>query len=142
MLIGGLLIGAGYYGASNYDRLVLGVNNFGEDPSPTSDIVLQNDEVISNSTDGTVIIGGILSTTLAGDTNSFQKTPDTNREKFYDTVTVTGATTTSVFIVSPRIASIPVAGDILSARGITDKMIVSRADTTTSVEPYSYLRVR
>ncbi len=43
--------------ATNYDRLVLGSGNYGTDPNPTADITLQNDEYITNSTDGQISFG-------------------------------------------------------------------------------------
>jgi len=43
--------------STNFDRLVLGSGNYGEDPNPTADITLQNDEYISNYTDGTIDFG-------------------------------------------------------------------------------------
>lgn len=49
-------------GATNFDRIVLGEGNFGSDPNATADITLQNDEYISNSSDDTVSISGVLST--------------------------------------------------------------------------------
>ena len=58
--------------ASNFARIVLGTANYGTDPSTTADIVLQNDETISNYTDGTIDFGAAnLATTgtidFAGD---------------------------------------------------------------------------
>lgn len=56
-----LLILAGFMlspqGATNFDRLVLGSSNYGTDPNPTADLTLQNGELITNSTDGTISIG-------------------------------------------------------------------------------------
>lgn len=46
-----------YAGATNYDRLVLGSGNYGTDPNTTADITLQNDEYISNSSDGQISFG-------------------------------------------------------------------------------------
>jgi len=43
--------------STNFDRLVLGSGNYGEDPNPTADITLQNDEYISNYIDGTIDFG-------------------------------------------------------------------------------------
>lgn len=57
------LVGFSYYGATNFDRIVLGSSNFGEDPNTTADITLQNDEYISNSTDGTLDFGAANLTT-------------------------------------------------------------------------------
>jgi hypothetical protein len=49
---------------SNLNRIILGEGNIGTDPYPTADIVLQNDEYITNYTDGTVqIVANILSLT-------------------------------------------------------------------------------
>jgi hypothetical protein len=142
-------------GATNFDRLVLGEGNFGEDPNTTADITGANDEYISNvsngswnfgaadlTTTGVLTAGSVTLGATGGDTNSFQKTPDTNREKFYDTTTITGVTTSSVFIVSPKKAGVPVAGDLLAWHVITGKLVVSRADTTTSEPDYSWERLR
>lgn len=57
------LVGFSYYGATNFDRIVLGEGNFGTDPNTTADITFQNDEYISNSTDGTLDIGSANLTT-------------------------------------------------------------------------------
>lgn len=150
-LIALLFIGAGkaYFGATNFDRIVLGESNFGEDPNSTADITGANDEYISNATNGTWDFGaagltttGSIAGSLAGDTNSFQKTPDTNNEKFYDTTTITGVTTSSVFIVSTKKAGLPVAGNQLAWHVITGKLVVSRADTTTAGQTYSYLKIK
>lgn len=43
--------------ATNFDRLVLGSGNYGTDPNTTADITFQNDEYISNSTDGRLDAG-------------------------------------------------------------------------------------
>lgn len=43
--------------ASHLDRLVLGSGNYGTDPNTTADITLQNDEYITNATNGTVGFG-------------------------------------------------------------------------------------
>jgi len=43
-------------GPINVDRVVTGSNNYGEDPNPTKDITLANDENIDNSTDGNIVI--------------------------------------------------------------------------------------
>ena len=53
VLIGLLFIGAG----TNFDRIVLGSGNYGEDPNTTADITLQNDEYISNSVNGRIDFG-------------------------------------------------------------------------------------
>lgn len=143
------IFGFSYYGATNFDRIVLGSANYSEDPNTTADITLQNDEYISNATDGTISFGsanvlttGSITGSLAGDTNSFQKTPDTNREKFYDTTTISGVTTSSVFTVSIKKAGLPVAGNLLAWHVISGKLVVSRADTTTTGQTYSYLQVK
>ena len=53
-----VLLGARtYMGATNFDRLVLGSGNFETDPNPTADLTFQNDEYISNSTDGRLDFG-------------------------------------------------------------------------------------
>ena len=143
------VLGFAYYGATNFDRIVLGSSNFGEDPNTTADITGQNDEQISNYTNGSWDFGsasltttGSITGSLAGDTNSFQKTPDTNREKFHDTTTIAGVTTSSVFSVSIKKAGLPVAGNLLAWHVISGKLVVSRADTTTTGQTYSYLQIK
>lgn len=140
-----------YYGATNFDRLVLGEANFGEDPNTTADITGQNDEYISNYTNGSWDFGSASLTTtgsvtgsLAGDTNSFQKTSIAagNNEKLYDTVTISGVTTSSVFLVSIKKAGLPVAANLLAWHVISGKLVVSRADTTTAGQTYSYLLIK
>jgi len=49
--------------ASNFARIVLGTANYGTDPNTTADITFQNDEYISNATDGTLDFGAALFTT-------------------------------------------------------------------------------
>lgn len=41
-------------GATNFDRIVTGSNNYGTDPNSSADITLSNDEYIDNATDGTI----------------------------------------------------------------------------------------
>ncbi len=53
---------ATFYSATNFDRLVLGSANYGTDPNPTADITFQNDEYISNATDGVMKITGQIQT--------------------------------------------------------------------------------
>lgn len=50
-------------GATNFDRLVLGSDNYGADPNTSADIVFQNDEYVDNSTDGTLDFGAAILTT-------------------------------------------------------------------------------
>lgn len=50
-------VGFAVLAPTNFDRLVLGSGNYGSDPNPTADITFQNDEYISNSTDGTISFG-------------------------------------------------------------------------------------
>lgn len=53
-----------FYGATNFDRIVLGSSNYETDPNSTADITLQNDEFISNASDGAISFGAAnLSTT-------------------------------------------------------------------------------
>lgn len=58
-LLGIFLIGAGraYFGATNFDRLVLGEANFETDPNTSADLTFQNDEYIENGTDGRIGFG-------------------------------------------------------------------------------------
>lgn len=56
-------------GATNFDRIVLGEGNFGTDPNTTADITGQNDEYLTNYTDGSWDIGSanfLLSGDLLG----------------------------------------------------------------------------
>lgn len=53
-LMGGL---NSYFGATNFDRLVLGSANFETDPNPTKDLTFQNDEYISNDVNGVLDAG-------------------------------------------------------------------------------------
>lgn len=57
-----------YYGATNFDRLVLGTGNFETDPNPTKDLTFQNDEFISNDVNGRLDFGAanILTTGTVG----------------------------------------------------------------------------
>lgn len=61
LFVGGALAWAS--GATNFTRIVLGSSNYASDPAPTADIVLQNDEYISNSSDGTINFGAANLTT-------------------------------------------------------------------------------
>lgn len=66
-----MVFGVGYMagvnlGATNFGRIVLGDDNIGEDPNPTADITGQNDEYISNYTNGTWNMGD-ANLTFTGD---------------------------------------------------------------------------
>lgn len=71
------LVGFSYYGATNFDRLVLGSGNYGEDPNSTADITFQNDEYITNSVDGTLDIGSANLTTTGTVTTTGTLAPTT-----------------------------------------------------------------
>lgn len=64
-------------GATNFDRIVLGSGNYGEDPNTTADITFQNDEYITNSTDGTLDFGAANLTTTGAISNVGAITIDT-----------------------------------------------------------------
>lgn len=49
-----LIFGFIFPAASNFDRLVLGSGNYETDPNSTADITFQNDEYLTNYTDGTI----------------------------------------------------------------------------------------
>ena len=70
------LVGFSYYGATNFDRIVLGSGNFGEDPNTTADITGQNDEYISNYSNGTWDFGSATLST-SGTISSATSTPTT-----------------------------------------------------------------
>lgn len=115
------LLGArAYFGASNFDRIVLGSGNYESDPYPTADIVLQNDEYITNYTDGTVgIVGNTVVTGKVTASDSMRvhgplkitgvlKVPATvayadsfSTTAVGDTVNVAGLSTTDIPLVSP-----------------------------------------
>ena len=46
-----------YAAASHMDRIVLGSGNYGTDPNSTADLTFQNDEYVTNVTDGTLDFG-------------------------------------------------------------------------------------
>ena len=60
-----------YAGATNFDRIVLGSGNYGTDPNSTADLTFQNDEYITNATDG-VLDAGSANLTSDG-TNTFSR---------------------------------------------------------------------
>lgn len=132
-----ILLGAGYYGATNFDRLVLGVNNFGEDPNTTADITLQNDEYISNATDGDVTIGGnldLLSTSIGIDTFATTGTSDT--------VTISGAATTDIYFVTGRLTAGVDQQDVLQWQALSGKLVVHRLASGESGLIYSWVRLK
>lgn len=160
------LLGASF-GVTNFDRLVLGEGNFGTDPNTTADLTFQNDEYISNETNGTLDIGSAnftmtgdmtgldsVSTTKlyagssfsvgsnVGAADTFGVTWASNNQELMDTVTVTNGLTTSVYLVSIKKASAPVAGDLIGWAAIAGKLVVYRVDTTTSNLGYSWIKIK
>lgn len=80
--------------ASNFTRIVLGDSNFGSDPNTTADITGQNDEYISNYTDGSWDIGSAnIVTTGALDLSATTSKRDSfTTTAVKDTVVLTGLT--------------------------------------------------
>lgn len=139
-----------FAGATNFDRIVLGSGNYNSDPNTTADITLQNDEYISNYTDGTITFGSdniafgtaniSFSGTLdVGSTMAFIDTFATTATT--DTHTVAGALPTDIFFVSPRGATVDTL-DVLAVKADTNKVIVSRPAGGTSGLPYQVIRVK
>jgi hypothetical protein len=137
--------------ASNYDRLVLGSGNYGTDPNPTADITLQNDEYISNYTNGTIDFGAaILATTgalnggaqIAG-IDSFVTTATA------DTIVLSGVATGDVFVFAEYTPNYSTAIDTITFqyRAKTDTVFVSRASVNNAAAYksgalYSYIRIK
>lgn len=131
------------YSNTNFDRLVLGSGNYGTDPNPTADITLQNDEYISNSSNGTISLGAAnlttsgyldLGTSVAG-TNAFTTTAE------HDTVVISGVTATDIFVVSGKSATLD-QQDVLQWTCTTDTLFVHRLAAGQSGLNYSYIRVK
>jgi len=81
---------------TNYDRIVLGEGNYGTDPNPTADITGQNDEYISNSTNGAWDFGSAsLTTTGALDLSATSSKRDSfTTTAVKDTFVLTGLVVT------------------------------------------------
>lgn len=124
-------------GATNLDRIVLGSANYGADPNTTADITMQNDEYISNATDGEVEISGTLnlSATVYGE-NVFTTTAET------DTVTISGAAATDTYIITGEFTSAIDQQDILQWEAISGALVVHRMASGESALKYSWLRLK
>ena len=125
-------------GVTNFDRLVLGSGNYGSDPNSTADITLQNDEYISNATDGVLELNAQtlnVNATVAG-TDVFTTTAAA------DTVVVSGTLNTDIFVVSGVFTSAIDQQDILRVTAKTDTLIVSRMASGESALKYNWIRLR
>jgi len=132
---------AATFSASNFDRIVLGEGNYGEDPNTTADITGQNDEYISNYTNGVWDFGsatlrttGVIGYTESG-VDSFSTTSAT------DSVTLTTALgfgiTSKVFVSqwnpswSPAVDTAIYSGQVvITGAGLT-KVVITRVKTYT-----------
>lgn len=133
-----VVMGFSLAGATNFDRLVLGSSNYGEDPNTTADITGQNDEYLSNYTDGEWNLGSAslnVGTAICG-TNVFATTAET------DTVTISGVTTDDIFVVSPQYTAGVDQQDVLEWEAITGKLVVHRLASGESALKYSYIRLK
>jgi hypothetical protein len=140
-------------GATNFDRIVLGEGNFGSDPNATADITLQNDEYISNSSDDTVSISGVLSTNnitaayltatglnLDSGVTVGQDVFTTTAET--DTVVIPGASTADMYFITGNFTSAIDQQDILQWEALSGKLVVHRMAAGESALKYSWLRIR
>lgn len=134
-----ILFGFVLAGATNFDRLVLGSGNYETDPNTTADITLQNDEYISNATDGVMELNAAtlnVNGTVAG-TNVFTTTAAA------DTVVISGTLSTDIFVVSGVYTSGTVdQQDVLQAYAKTDTLIVIRLASGESALKYNWIRLR
>src|SRR5690606_32988191 len=137
--------------STNFDRLVLGSGNYGEDPNPTADITLQNDEYISNYTDGTIDFGAaILATTgainggaqIAG-IDSFYSTSTT------DTIAIPGVAAGDIFVFCEYTPNYSTAVDtvLFQFQCKTDTVFVTRVSPNNAAAyksgaQYSYIRIK
>ncbi len=85
--------------------------------------------------------GSIDADADVGGLDSFGVSWAGNNQETADTVTITGAGATDIFVVSINDPT-PVAADLLSWKAITNALIVYRVDTTTAGLPYSYIRIK
>ena len=125
-------------GVTNFDRLVLGSANYGEDPNTTADITFQNDEYISNSTDGELNFGALVlnvPATVVGE-NVFTTTGTV------DTVTISGATSSDIYIVSGKYVAGVDQQDVLQWKAETGRLLVYRLASGESAAAYSWLRLK
>jgi hypothetical protein len=143
VLLVGFIMGGG---ASNFDRLVLGEANFGEDPNTTADITGQNDEYISNYTNGrwdfgsanllttgTLGVGALTTTSLTKGRDTINGAVDSLKIStiaatdylVYSIKWVSGVTMDTVDVVTPVFA--------------TGKLTFTRKDATNGDLVYDYL---
>lgn len=136
-------------GATNFDRLVLGEANYGEDPNTTADITGQNDEYISNYTNGTWNFGAanLLTTgtinTGALTTTTFTKGRDTLNGA-EDSVKISTIAATDYVLIFPKYIS-GVTCDTLDAIYLscaTGKLTLTRKDATNGDVVYDYLLMK
>ena len=125
-------------GATNFDRLVLGSGNYSTDPNTTADITLQNDEYISNATDGVIELNAAtlnVNATVAG-TNIFATTDSA------DTVVISGTLSSDIFVVSGVFTAGVDQQDVLQVTAKTDTLIVTRMASGESALNYNWIRLR
>ena len=134
----GILFGFVAAGVTNFDRLVLGSGNYGTDPNSTADITFQNDEYISNSTDGELNFGAStlnFDATVVG-TDAFTTTGTV------DTVTISGAAATDIYFVNGKYLNGVDQQDVLEWKAETGRLLVYRLASGESALPYSWIRVK
>ena len=122
-----------YAGATNFGRLIVS-----EDPG----ITLSNGETISNSTDGTIDFGtAILSfggTKL--DSGSTVGVDAFTTTATADTVVISGALATDIYIVNGRGGSVD-QQDLLQVEAKADTLIVHRLAAGASALSYNWYRI-
>lgn len=133
-------------GATNFDRLVLGEDNFGEDPNTTADITGQNDEYLSNYTNGEWNIGSAALNVgvLVAGIDSFTTTA------VVDTLALSGVAPGNIFVFTEYTPAHSTAIDTVFFSYIckTDTVIVSRTTPKISGAAYksagiySYVRLK
>jgi hypothetical protein len=133
-------------GASNFDRLVLGEANFGEDPNTTADITGQNDEYISNYvngqwnfgaanlvTTGTINTGALTTTTMKYGRDTLNGAVDSLKVSTFaatDYVQLTINWTSGVTMDTV---------DAINSAMSTGKLTLTRKDATNGDLVYDYL---
>lgn len=142
----GFIVGGG---ATNFDRLVLGEANYGEDPNTTADITGQNDEYISNYTNGRWDFGAanLLTTgTIGGGaltTTSLKYGRDTLNGAV-DSLKISTIAATDYIIIFPKYESGVVYDtiDAISPACATGKLTLTRGDATNGDVVYDYLLLK
>lgn len=132
-------------GATNFDRLVLGSGNYGEDPNTTADITGQNDEYLSNYVNGEWSIGSAalnVGAAVAG-IDSFTTTDA------IDTIAISGVAAGDIFVFTEWVPNYSTALDtsVYSYQTKTDTVFVYRTgvrsgSTLKSGGQYSYIRLK